>query len=65
MGVTRDAVDHSVSSLPQITCDRNQIAGNNDKFVSEQWDIGSEQPDMSGKGIGELDSGEAQKNLAD
>jgi hypothetical protein len=47
-GITRNGIDHSVSSLPWITCDRNQIAGNNDKFVSEQCDISFEQPDMSG-----------------
>jgi hypothetical protein len=59
LGVTRDRVDHRVSSLPQATGDRNQIASNNNEFVSEQWDILFEQPHMLRKAIREMDSGGA------
>jgi hypothetical protein len=40
--VTRDGIDHGVSSVPQVTCDRKEITGNNDKLVSEQWDMSVE-----------------------
>jgi hypothetical protein len=58
LGVTRDPVDHGVSSLARVTCNRHQIASNNDQFVSEQWDISFEQSDVPGNKISEVDSGE-------
>jgi hypothetical protein len=65
LSVRRDGLDHGVSSLPQVACDRNQTTGSSDKFVPEQSDISFEQRVMSGEGIIKIYSGGVQKNSAD
>jgi hypothetical protein len=65
LSVRRDGLDHGVSSLPQVACDRNQTTGNSDKFVPERWDIAFEQRVMSGEGINKVYSGGVQRDSAD